>query len=191
MELLSKDKLEIRDVEKGSEYISNKILLAIEGRPSNSFVKGAQVEYGVKYDNCYVIFVTDDILNEETLRVYLFDLNAKLIDYLYIGSAYSTGCLQELTLQKDGSISFSFIGDTLWNIKVLSKAEMIIPFVSTPKGVTRKTCLVAFYMFKARQKQKSDKVFKSDSQRWHCHYALVYVIRGLQGHRHCVTHTLT
>lgn len=31
MELLSKDKLEIRDVEKGSEYISYKILLAIEG----------------------------------------------------------------------------------------------------------------------------------------------------------------
>ncbi|EDL70738.1 hypothetical protein A1Q_3855 [Vibrio campbellii HY01] len=36
-------------------------------------------------------------------------------------------------------------------------------------------------MFKARQKQKPDKVFKSDSQRWHCHYVLVYVIKGLTG----------
>lgn len=155
MELLSKDKLEIRDVEKGSEYISYKILLAIEGRPANSFVKGVQVEYGVKYDNCYVIFVTDDILNEETLRVYLFDLNAKLIDYLYIGSAYSTGRLQDLTLQKDGSISFLFIGDTLWNVKVLSKAKMIIPFISNPKGVTRKNVFSSFLQVQSSPKTET------------------------------------
>ncbi|UTV28784.1 hypothetical protein [Photobacterium atrarenae] len=155
MELLSKEKVEIRDVEKGSEYISKKILLAIEGKIANSFVKGAQVEYGVKYDNNYVIFVTDDILNEETLRIYLFDLNAKLIDYLYIGSAYSTGYLQDLTLQKDGSISFLFIGDTLWNVKVLSKARMIIPFVSNPKGVSRKNVFSSFIQVRGLPKTET------------------------------------
>ncbi|AVF95397.1 hypothetical protein AL552_17380 [Vibrio diabolicus] len=155
MELLSKEKIEIRDVEEGSEYISEKILLAIEGKLANSFVKGAQVEYGIKFDNNYVIFITDDILNEETLRIYLFDLNARLVDYLYIGSAYSTGYLQELTLQKDGSISFLFIGDTLWNVKVLSKAKMIIPFISNPKGVTRKNVFSSFLQVQSSPKTET------------------------------------
>lgn len=111
--------------------------LLVDGRATGKFVPGAVLEAAVAWANRYLLFMTDDVPYEEMLRVVLLDDRFALIDSALIGGPYSTGSFSSLQLSEPDTVSFRFIGDTLWEIELLSKPGFRLPFVSDPKGVSR------------------------------------------------------
>ncbi len=51
---------------------------------------------------------------------------------------YSTGLFSLLELVEPNIVSFYFIGDVKWRIELLTKVVFRLPFLSDPKGVSRK-----------------------------------------------------
>lgn len=109
----------------------------IQGQPTGKLVDGAILEAAVSWGDYCLAFVTDDIPNEETLRIYLFDSHLNLIDSATLGAMYSTGSFGHLELSPPSMIRFDFFGDTTWTLELLSRDMIAFPFIADPKGVSR------------------------------------------------------
>lgn len=119
-----------------TEIPKSEILLA--GIPTGKIVPGAFLEAAVSWDNFYLLFMTDDIPQEDMLGIHLLDKKLNLIDSATLGAMYSTGSFSILKLIPPNSINFRFIGGIDWNIELLTKPALRLPFVTDPKGVSRK-----------------------------------------------------
>lgn len=108
--------------------------------PTNSVVLGALLEACIRVDTFYLLFMTDDIPNEDMLHIHLLDKKLNLVDSATIGSAYATGSFSKLEMHDPDTVTFHFIGSTQWLVQVLPKRKMLIPLLSDPKGVSRKFC---------------------------------------------------
>ncbi|MGE9552274.1 hypothetical protein ACQPT2_13870 [Erwinia amylovora] len=108
----------------------------IESHPTGIIIPGKVLEAAIKVDaHRYLLFVTDDVIFEEALTVLLIELSQGIVEKLVIGGAYASGRFKGLTVSPD-SVSFSFIGDTTWTVKVPKLPMLKIPF-SDPRGVSR------------------------------------------------------
>ncbi|NML61322.1 hypothetical protein HHL21_09575 [Massilia sp. RP-1-19] len=111
--------------------------ILIHGEPMGKLIAGAILEATVRWGECYLAFVTDDIPNEETLRIYLLDSRLNLIDSATLGAMYSTGSFDHLELAPPSMLHFAFFGDTTWTLELLNRDELALPFIADPKGVSR------------------------------------------------------
>lgn len=111
--------------------------IVIRGEPTGKLIDGAILEAAVSWGHCYLAFVTDDIPQEDTLRIYLFDSRLKLIDSASLGAIYSTGSFSNLEISPPNTLCFTFIGDTTWALVLLDQDELALPFLADPKGVSR------------------------------------------------------
>lgn len=109
----------------------------VDGEPTGKLIDGAILEATVGWGEYYLAFVTDDIPQEDTLRIYLFDSHLKLIDSATLGAMYSTGSFGHLELLSPNMLSFTFFGDTTWVLELLSRNELAISLIADPKGVSR------------------------------------------------------
>ena len=112
--------------------------LLADGVPTKVVVTGAVLETAVQWRDYRVAFFTDDIPFEEMLRIYMFDANMALIDAAVFGAMYSTGTFAELRLQPPDTLTFRFFGGIIWRLVLLNEREFALPFVSDPRGVSRK-----------------------------------------------------
>ncbi len=85
----------------------------------------------------YLAFLTDDIPQEDTLRIYLFDSQLTLIDSATLGAMYSTGSFTALQLSPPNHVRFQFIGDIVWTLELLGREVFSLPFGADPTGVSR------------------------------------------------------
>ncbi len=109
------------------------------GELTNCWVSGAILEAAVKTDdNNIILFLTDDIPQEDTLSIHLLDSHFSLLDSVTIGSIYSTGSFSNLQLDEPNQLQFKFIGEKDWKLQLLKNSEFALPFISEPKGVHRK-----------------------------------------------------
>ncbi|WP_338557583.1 hypothetical protein [Erwinia sp. E_sp_B04_7] len=107
-----------------------------EGNPTGFVIDGVLLEAALRVDERrFLMFVTDDIIYEEMLTILLLDLSRGIVDKLVIGSAYNSGCFEDLKVLPHLA-SFSFIGDTTWTVRVLPTPSLRLPF-SDPRGVSR------------------------------------------------------
>lgn len=108
----------------------------IAGRTAEEPLEGTVLEACVQHGNQYLLFLTDDIPFEDSLHIHLLDESLNRIDTVTLGAAYTTGHFRNLTCQDSGRITFEFFGDCVWEIVMLPKKRLRLPFVSGPKGVS-------------------------------------------------------
>ena len=108
-------------------------------------IDGCYLELCVKAENKYLVFMTDDTPNEDMLHIHLLNESLDVIDSATIGSMYSTGSFRDYHIQEPNTLIFHFIGGTQWKVKILERKEFLLPFISQPKGVSRKHFFYQFF----------------------------------------------
>ena len=110
--------------------------LVVHGKPTGKIIAGAVLEVAVQWQELVLVCVTDNIMHEETLRIYLINKNLEVIDYAWLGSMYATGVFSLVELRPPNVIRFLFFGDTDWTLELFSRQIFALPF-SEPRGVHR------------------------------------------------------
>lgn len=111
--------------------------LLSDGTPTALTLDGAVLEAALRWHDCYVVFLTDDIPSEDSLHIHLLDTYFRLLDTASLASMYSTGSFTALQLLPPDRLSFRFFGDAIWTLELLARPQMRLPFLSEPRGVTR------------------------------------------------------
>jgi hypothetical protein len=128
---LARQPQETEDDQRFSELLLN-------GRPSGHILKGAVLEAAVQWHGHHLLFLTDDVPYEEALRIVLLNERWQVVDEAELGAAYSTGSFSDLTLLLPDMVRFRFIGGTDWTVRLLTQKQFRIPWVSEPRGVSRR-----------------------------------------------------
>ncbi|HWW73415.1 MAG TPA: hypothetical protein VN089_26000 [Duganella sp.] len=136
MKLFSLDDLSIRPQQQTVDELPRSELI-LYGETTGKIVEGAVLEAAICWRGHFLIFLTDDIINEDTLRIYLLDPKLDIVDAARLGAMYSTGAFSNLQLVEPNIIRFEFFGDTTWTLELLDDQSFSVPMVSDPKGVTR------------------------------------------------------
>ena len=111
--------------------------VVLNGKSTGIIVPGQVLEAAVQVnEQRYILFLTDDIIFEESLTIALIDVHDGLKEIVHLGNEYSTGNFADLQVTDD-SVDFRFIGDYIWTLKVSDSPRLRLPFVSDPKGVKR------------------------------------------------------
>ena len=132
MEILKDNKFRIAS---SSTYKSS---VSIEGKQVNQEIEGVYFELCLKLKQQYLVFMTDDIPGEDMLHIHLLAEDLSIIDSATIGGMYSTGSFKNLSIQEPNQVKFNFIGGNEWRVEVLEDKVFSLPFISSPKGVSRK-----------------------------------------------------
>lgn len=128
--------LSLSEVSEATDITQARAEVMIDGISTGIIIPGKVLEAAIKIDaRRYLLFMTDDIIFEEMLTLLLLDFSQGIVDKLTIGSAYTTGYFEALTVSPC-SASFRFIGDTTWTVKVSLSPTLKLPF-SDPRGVSR------------------------------------------------------
>ncbi|USX25321.1 hypothetical protein NHH73_22355 [Oxalobacteraceae bacterium OTU3CINTB1] len=135
MKLFSTDDLSIRPRQTADDLPRCELILY--GETTGKIVEGAVLEAAVCWKGHFLIFLTDDIIHEDTLRIYLLDPQLDIVDAARLGAMYSTGAFTALELVEPNIIHFDFFGATTWTLELLDEQSFALPMVSDPKGVTR------------------------------------------------------
>ncbi|EPT6930616.1 hypothetical protein ACVRUG_000119 [Cronobacter malonaticus] len=110
-----------------------------DGNNTGIIVPGEILEAAVLInEQRYVLFLTDDVIFEESLTIALFDLREGIKEIVWLGNEYATGYFEALAVTAN-SINFRFIGEYLWTVTVSDIPRFRLPFVSDPQGVKRDT----------------------------------------------------
>jgi len=126
----------ITEISEASEFKQARSEVLLAGHATGIKIPGKILEAALQIsESRYLLFLTDDVIYEESLNIVLIDLNSGILDQLLLGGQYSTGSLAELEII-DNTTKFKFIGDTTWRVEVLSSPTVRLPF-SDPRGVTR------------------------------------------------------
>ena len=140
MEELLEQVLSVKPIEQNNDREVERSWITINGGTAQSALEGTVLEGCIKVNGFYLVFMTDDILNEEMLHIHLLNEELSVVDSVTIGSIYSTGSFKLLALVEPNTIKFSFIGGVEWKVHVFEKKQRHVPFLSDPKGVSRKVC---------------------------------------------------
>ena len=112
--------------------------LLLDGQPTKLIVTGKVLEAALVWLGYRIVFLTDDILFEDMLRIYMFNADLALIDAAVLRAMYSTGTFAELSLQTPDALTFRFFGGMVWRMVLLTDKEFALPFLSDPRDVSRK-----------------------------------------------------
>ncbi|HEY5601928.1 MAG TPA: hypothetical protein VIM41_02360, partial [Gammaproteobacteria bacterium] len=137
MNLRLADELTIKLIEGLPEDAVPVSEVFINGAPTGKRVSGALLAAAVQWQDKYLLLTTDDCPFEEFLGIRLFDSEFNLLDSASIGTIYNTGMFSSLALHEPNTVSFLFIGETIWRIELLLKPGFRVPFFTEPHGVWR------------------------------------------------------
>ncbi len=109
----------------------------IAGIAINIIVPGLVLEAAVQIDSRhYLLFLTDDIIFEEWLTMVLIDINHGVKEIVRIGQAWASGYFENLSV-KEEEITFRFLGEAEWRVKISLTARLRFPFFADPPAVHR------------------------------------------------------
>jgi hypothetical protein len=136
MTLIREATLSLRPLAPGAQGIVRSDILR-DGHATGKHVEGAYLEAAFRWNKQILLLATDDIPNEETLRIYLLDGELNVLDWARLGAMYSTGHLSALEAVQPDVLRFRFIGETTWAITLLPAPVFRLPVISDPRGVRR------------------------------------------------------
>ena len=123
--------------------------VVINGNSTDIIAPGQILEAAVQVnDHRYILFLTDDIIFEESLTIALIDVKDGVKEIVRLGNEYSMGSFEVLSVTVD-SINFRFIGNFLWTVNTVDSSRLRLPFNSDPKGVKREACLKKYMTISA------------------------------------------
>jgi hypothetical protein len=111
--------------------------LIINRQPTGHIIDGEVLEAAIRWHDLVLAFVTDDIMHEEALHIYLFDAELNVVDSARLGWMYATGVFSLLELSPPNTVRFLFFGDTDWTLELFSEEVFAVPFFKDPRGVSR------------------------------------------------------
>ena len=136
MKLLPSSEVLLRSSSRWSEDALARSEIVTRDQQTGQVVTGEVLEASVQWKDCYLLFVTDAIPFEDSLRIYLFDTGWHLLDSAKLGAMYTTGAFSDLELVPPNAVRFRFIGGIIWELELLDQGVLSLPF-SDPKGVSR------------------------------------------------------
>lgn len=102
----------------------------LNGESMGILVPGHILEAAVQVnDQRYILFLTDDVIFEESLTIALIDVHDGLKEIVRLGNEYSTGSFADLQITDD-SVNFRFIGiiSGQWKYQIhLACASLLFP----------------------------------------------------------------
>lgn len=117
-----------------------------DDHPSGALLKGTLIEAQYQLDDGrYLLFITDDVPYEETLRIFLIASNAEVLDSLEFGGYLDNGTLEDLNIVGEQTIEFNFIHKKRCRLTVESDSGWKKPLTFTP-GVSRPGGLMKRYL---------------------------------------------
>ncbi|WP_105631743.1 hypothetical protein [Cronobacter dublinensis] len=126
-------------VQEATEISQARSEVLINGNITGIIVPGEILKASVQVnEQLYVLFLTDDVIFEESLTIALIDFRESIKEIVYVGNEYTTGSFEALSITAD-KINFRFIGDYLWTVTVSDTPRLRVPFLSDPRGVKRDT----------------------------------------------------
>ena len=137
MKLLSPAEFSLRLRSAYSDRALPRSEVIVAGTPTGKVLTGAILEAAIEWNGFSLAFLTDDIPQEDTLRIYLFDSRLALRDSATLGAMYSTGSFTGLELLPPNTVQFRFIGNKTWILQLLPQDSFALPFFSDPEGVRR------------------------------------------------------
>jgi hypothetical protein len=109
----------------------------VAGVPTGKVIAGAILRAALRWGQFLLLFLTDDLPFEDTLRMYLLDQDLTVVDSARMGAMYSTGIFSALDLTEQDTVRFQFFDGVLWTLTLLSEEEFAIPIISEPTSVSR------------------------------------------------------
>lgn len=139
MHLLTSAEISLTPLSPATDHQPPLSAVVRRGEPTLASMEGAILEAAFQWQDFFLLFATDDIPFEDTLRIGLFDTNFQRLDTAAIGGMYSTGSfsLLDSATSDDRVVRFRFIGDTDWSVEVLLRPQRRLPLLPEPRGVTR------------------------------------------------------
>lgn len=133
--------ISLAKVREATDFSQAQSDVVLSGNSTRIIVPGHVLEAAVQVsEQRYILFLTDDVIFEESLTIVLIDLQDGVKEIIRLGNEYSTGSFEDLSVTAD-SINFRFIGDSFWTIKIADSPRLRLPFGSDPKGVKREAGL--------------------------------------------------
>lgn len=136
MRLVPESELSLRLEKPWSQHAPARSAVMAGGRATGQAVAGEVLEAAIGWNDCCLLFVTDAIPFENSLRIYLLDARWQLVDSAKLGGMYTTGAFSGLELAPPDNLCFRFIGGIAWELAMLDRSVPSLPFFA-PKGVSR------------------------------------------------------
>lgn len=137
MKLIPAPEYSIRVITPPTPELTPQSEITVAGVPTGKIIAGAILRAALRWGEFVLLFLTDDVPFEDTLRMYLLDQDLTVVDSARMGAMYSTGIFSDLDLTEPDTVRFQFFDGVLWTLTLLSKAEFAIPIISEPTSVSR------------------------------------------------------
>ncbi len=145
MEILAEKTFSTTLITDETELDPPKSQIRVNKQAISSFLDGAILECCIAFNDSYLVFMTDDIPYEDTLRIILLDANYSTLDYASLFWPYSTGSFQLNELIQPDMVSFQFFGGCEWRVNLYPEKKYFLSFLSEPGGVSRKFGLSHYF----------------------------------------------
>jgi len=146
------DAITLKIIHDDTEFTPAKSEILFNCTPTGRIIEGKVLEKAVALETGFLLFMTDDIPEEEFLTLLLCDKNFTVLDKATLGATMSTGDLREVELKGD-EVHFRFIGDTLWRLRPLGQPSLRLPLITDPRGVSRPLGLRQYFTLQADPKR--------------------------------------
>ncbi|AYH00917.1 hypothetical protein F6Q07_16520 [Pectobacterium parmentieri] len=132
--------ISLQIIHEAMQFKESECEVLLNGKATGVKVSGKVLEAAVKVDDVlYLIFLTDDVVFEESLNIFLIGLgrNNTVVDYASIGAMYSTGMFKNIRIASSDSVVFDFMDDVRWKVIVHASPKLRVPFINEDKRVAR------------------------------------------------------
>lgn len=137
MRLLHAPEYAIRPITPSTSDAGPTCEVIIAGAATGKVLKGAVFEAALRWGDYTLLFLSDDVLFEEGLNIYLLDRHLNLEDSAQMYFMYSMGMFSDLDLAEEDTVRFGFWGEDVWTLKLFSERKFVVPIVSDSLGVHR------------------------------------------------------
>lgn len=111
--------------------------IVFNGKRTGKTLDGAILEAALRWKELILVFVSDAVLYEDTLHIYLLDGSLQVLDQASMYGIYSTGTFSLLDIVSPDTVRFLFFGDLVWRLKISDHKTLRFPILSDPHGVRR------------------------------------------------------
>ena len=134
------DAISLQIIHEATQFKESECEVLLNGKATGVKVSGKVLEAAVKVSDVhYLIFLTDDVIFEESLNIFLIILgsNNTVVEYASIGSMYSTGEFKNMKIASSDSVLFDFMDGEQWKVIIHNSPKLRLPFISEDRRVSR------------------------------------------------------
>lgn len=111
--------------------------LFYQGHDTGQNLQGAVLEVALKTDSKWLLFLTHDVPFEETLDIYLLNVNFETLDRASLTAPNATASFDNLRILSERRVCFTFLGKGFWELELLDRPGFRLPLIGEPLGVAR------------------------------------------------------